>query len=77
MLGRFKMSINECLTKYERYMRKVFPPNTWKKTNLAIKGVIYDATILENVIKNLVKEELGSEDARLMDEQSEKNSCKM
>ena len=80
MLGRFKMSIDECLTKYKKFMNTVFPPDTWtqwKERNLLLKGVIYDATTLEGVIKSLVKEQLGSEDALLMDEQSEKDSCKM
>lgn len=77
MLGRFKMSIAECLTKYKELMNTVFPPDTWKKLNLLRKGAMYDATTLERVIKNLVKEKLGFEDAPLMDEQSEKDTCKM
>jgi hypothetical protein len=77
MLGRLKMSIDECLAKYKRFMNTVFPPNIWKKTNLLAKGAMYDASALEGVIESLVKEKLGSENALLMDEQSEKDSCKM
>jgi len=71
------MSIDECLTKYKDFMNTVFPPGTWKKFNLVRKGTKYDATTLERVIKSLVKEKLGSEDAQLMDEQSEKDTCKV
>jgi hypothetical protein len=76
MLGRLRMDVGECIERYKLFMSTVFQ-SSWKgKTgDLLANGAYYDATLLENVVKAIVKEKLGSEDAKLIDDN--KDGCKM
>ncbi|KAI1761318.1 acyl transferase/acyl hydrolase/lysophospholipase [Hypoxylon sp. FL1150] len=77
MLGRLKMSIKECIKKYETIIDKVFPNSIWKEgTEWLLKGQRYDATNLENIIKDLIREKLGDAEICLLDK-DEKNPCKV
>ncbi|KAK6531861.1 hypothetical protein TWF694_003026 [Orbilia ellipsospora] len=75
MLGRLRMSIDECIQRYEKVMGKVFPDGTWKTSSLVWNGHIYPEGPLEEAIKEIVKEKLGSADAKLIDDSE--NACKI
>ena len=70
MLGRLKMTVEECIANYREFMTKVFGSgwlskmNNWRKT-----GQFYDASILENVIKELLRK-FGKDDMLLYDKDS-------
>ena len=75
MLGRLKMTIDECIKKYKASMTKVFNANSLEKyARFAAKGQFHDAVVLEGVIKDLIQERLGKNDVDLLDEA---DSCKM
>ncbi len=75
MLGLLKMSVDECILKYEDFMKKIFNKGTVKKlASFAWGGQFYDATILENLIKDLIREKTGSSETLLRDEG---NPCKV
>jgi hypothetical protein len=63
MLGRLEITVDECIRQYLLLMEEVFTGCTW--WNYAWDGQFYDAGKLENVVKHLVKTELGNEDAPL------------
>ncbi|KAJ9497139.1 hypothetical protein H2202_007295 [Exophiala xenobiotica] len=75
MLGRFKMTIAECLAKYKQFMSDVFPKK--EGPNKIMPGGRYNATELEEIIKQLVKEKLGKDDMKLLDDSSQKDPCKV
>lgn len=78
MLGRLKMTVQECIDEYNNVMAKVFIPK-WGVTKLGlaiVKGEAYDHTILEKIIKDLVRRRLGNEEAQLLDMSAE-NTCKV
>lgn len=81
MLGRLRMSIDDCMRKYKEFMGVVFPTKAgWrKKGSLLWSGAQWDASDLEKVIKAVVAETLGGdpETVQLLDEESEKSSCKV
>lgn len=78
MLGRFKMTIQECKDKYKKFMGDVFPEHfKFVKDLKMLKGSIYDAKVLEGVIKGLVKERLKDENALLFDQNAKEDSCKV
>ena len=81
MLGRLKMSIEDCLRKYKDFMRVVFPDKSsfWKGKDIIWSGSKWDAKPLEKVIKSLIEETLHTdpEKVQLLDEQSEGDSCKV
>lgn len=83
MLGRFKMSIDECLKKYEAFMNVVFDPDTWwstKKWRATTTGAQWSAEPLEKVIKDLIRERMPGRDPEevlLMDEESKNDRCKV
>jgi len=74
MLGRLKMSIDECITRYEEFSHTVFGggKSKWRWTWY---GEFYDHQILENVIKEVVGKKLGNENALLLEEG--KPDCKV
>ncbi|CAO2648169.1 Nn.00g090910.m01.CDS01 [Neocucurbitaria sp. VM-36] len=79
MLGRLKMTIDECIEKYQQFMTTVFK-SSWKgKTgDLLANGTYYDASLLEKVVKDIIREKLGNEDVKMLDESEKaKNACKV
>jgi hypothetical protein len=65
MLGRLKMTIQQCIDEYNNIMGKVFI-RKWSITEA------YDSKVLETIIKNLV----GGADKKLLDTSSD-NTCKV
>lgn len=82
MLGRLKMSIDECIKKYDEFMKIVFP-DQWTITKwgkILGTGQKWSAQPLEDVVKQLIKERLKTnhpEDIQLMDENSKNDPCKV
>ncbi|CZR57037.1 uncharacterized protein PAC_06926 [Phialocephala subalpina] len=74
MLGRLKMSIKECIDNYNEVMVKVFPKVVSGAWN-AGGGSRYEASKLEKAIREVVKKQLGNEEALLFD--SSDNPCKI
>ncbi|KAK6524472.1 hypothetical protein TWF281_011380 [Arthrobotrys megalospora] len=78
MLGRLKMTLEECIAAYLSVMGKVFPKGAWysKTVNLAWSGNYYDEKPLENAIKEIVGQKLGDPEAQLLDTNPE-STCKI
>ena len=75
MLGRLKMTVHECIEKYQGFMTKVLNAGRWgKNMQFVRKGEFYDASVLEGVIKDLIREKLGKNDVELL---YEGDPCKM
>jgi hypothetical protein len=77
MLGRLKMTIDDCIKAYLSLSGKIFADHNnfvARAFRFLTEGVQYDAHVLEAAIKSVVKEHLGSEDATFYDE---KSSCKV
>ena len=83
MLGRLHMTVDECIEYYQKFMGTVFKHGWFKKgKNLLVKGGLYNATTLELLIKDLLREKLGRDDVNLLDEDDfesgeKKRRCKM
>jgi hypothetical protein len=75
MLGRLEMSVDECIEKHKDFMKKVFAVSWRNKVRTLTDGAKYDETVLESCIKEVVKEKLGNEDAKLLDDREE--ACKV
>ena len=83
MLGRLKMSAQECLDEYDSVMKDVFGSG-WlhkyiqKPADYLLSGDFYSGEQLEKVIKGLLSKKLpagqNADDALLLDES---NPCKM
>ncbi|KAF8522563.1 acyl transferase/acyl hydrolase/lysophospholipase [Hysterangium stoloniferum] len=77
MLGRLKMSADECIQIYQGLIKKIFPaPLTalQKGSNLAINGEFYNHVTLENAIKDVISQRLGGDaDAKLLSD----DGCKI
>ncbi|THZ12493.1 hypothetical protein D6C89_10792 [Aureobasidium pullulans] len=71
MLGRLEMSVDECIEKYKDFMKKVFAVSWRNKVRTLTDGAKYDETVLGSCIKEVVKEKLGDEDAKLLDDREE------
>lgn len=73
------MTIAECLAKYKEFMDIIFPTDRWTNWYLLKDGAKWDAGVLEKVIKKLIRDKLQRDPDRvlLMDDQSEKDPCKM
>lgn len=74
MLGRLKMSIQDCIDSYNQVMKQVFPSvasGAWNALGLNR----YKASDLEKAIRAVVLKKLGNEEALLYD--SSDNPCKM
>jgi hypothetical protein len=81
MLGRLKMTIQECIDQYNNVMKEVFVPKSdLKKKGLVVMyGEAYESSVLETIIKALVQkrlQKLGSTNEQLLDESSS-NTCKV
>ncbi|KIJ30084.1 hypothetical protein M422DRAFT_187616, partial [Sphaerobolus stellatus SS14] len=68
MLGRLRMSINDAIDCYDGLTKTVF-----KATQVGRDGK-FKHKVLEKVIKDVVKKQLGTEEERLLD--SRNNACK-
>ena len=84
MLGRLKMTIGECISCYEEFMKQVFPPGKhWYPkaalVDIALKGEKWDSGKLEEVIKKLIEKKLGQppDDVLLQDENEPDPPCKV
>ncbi|KAL1614869.1 hypothetical protein SLS54_009423 [Diplodia seriata] len=69
MLGRLRMSVDECLDAYRKFMSDVFDHGVIVKAwNYTLKDGLYSAQTLEKIIRDLIRERLGRDDAILNDE---------
>ncbi|OMP83872.1 hypothetical protein BK809_0001255 [Diplodia seriata] len=69
MLGRLRMSVDECLDAYRKFMLDVFDHGVLVKAcNYTFKNGLYSAQTLEKIIRDLIRERLGRDDAILNDE---------
>jgi hypothetical protein len=84
MLGRLKMTVQECLDEYSALMNEVFGSGWFhdhvtKPARYAATGAFYSAETLEKVIKALLRKRLpvgeDADNALLLDDKE--NSCKM
>ncbi|KAI1412648.1 FabD/lysophospholipase-like protein [Hypoxylon sp. FL1857] len=66
MLGRLKMTVDECIKTYEEIMGEIFCGN--KYLEYLKRGEFYSAENLEKVIKRLIKERIKDQEALLIDE---------
>ncbi|KAE8402715.1 acyl transferase/acyl hydrolase/lysophospholipase [Aspergillus pseudonomiae] len=74
MLGRLRMSVDECIHEYEKFMNQVFT-NTWREAAENLVNVTkYNTSKLENVLRGVIKERTKNEDEPLLDEG---NECKV
>ena len=71
MIGRLRMSIDEAIKYYDSLTKRVFSEG--KKT---IGDGKFKATVLEDVIKEIVETKTGDADSHMMDTHSEGNVCK-
>ena len=60
------MTIDECIEKYYAIAQEIFKGGK-SYIRRFIKGEFYDYKVLERVIKMVVKEKLGSEDALMFE----------
>lgn len=76
MLGRLRMDVRQCIQKYEEFIHKIFDIGMLSKIwNFGVKNDQYDPKTLEDAIKQVVKEQLGDENAPLFE--GESPSCKV
>ncbi|CEJ54942.1 hypothetical protein PMG11_01228 [Penicillium brasilianum] len=84
MLGRLKMTVQECLDEYSALMSEVFGSgwihdHVTKPARYAVTGAFYSADTLEKVIKSLLRKRLpageDADKALLLDEKED--SCKI
>ncbi|KAJ2921098.1 hypothetical protein H1R20_g15995, partial [Candolleomyces eurysporus] len=75
MLGRLRMSIDECLAEYEGLAKEIFGSNIFGKIdNASDTGARYSPTILEDRVKRIVKQRTGNPDEPMRDP---KDECKV
>ena len=79
MLGRLKMTVKETIEKYKAFMNKIFGKSKIKKDfDVARTGFYYDASTLESVIKDVVREKLGTDDAPLLEDKvGDEHQCRV
>ena len=71
MLGRLRMSVSDAIRCYDSFSEKVF-----SKGKKVVGDGKFKASILEDVIKEIVEEKTGDTDTRMMDSRPEQESCK-
>lgn len=70
------MTVDQCIEAYERLASKIFSEDILTKINdWARFGARYSDTVLENAIKEIVKQYAGDEDAPMRD--PSENPCKV
>ena len=70
------MSVEECITKYNDFMKNVF--DLWEITktkNYLLNGAQYDTGTLEKIVKNLIKDKLNDDEVDLFD--AKNSPCKV
>ncbi|PPQ86546.1 hypothetical protein CVT25_007204 [Psilocybe cyanescens] len=68
MLGRLRMSVDECIAAYEKLASKIFDAGIMSKIgNGASTGARFSSTVLEEAIKEVVKQTTGNADASMRD----------
>ncbi|RVD89309.1 uncharacterized protein DFL_000323 [Arthrobotrys flagrans] len=81
MLGRLKMSLDECIAAYLKVMGKIFPQTSKFEKCTKLSGDFYDEKTLEDAIKEIVGQKLGDPEAQLLDkdldEKNPDNDCKI
>lgn len=77
MLGRLRMTVDDCIQKYHDFMVQVFNKGfVEKRADFLVNGVFYDEGVLEGLIKQLVQEKTGDSEAKLLEEGGEP-ACKV
>ncbi|KAJ3516977.1 hypothetical protein NLJ89_g797 [Agrocybe chaxingu] len=75
MLGRLKMSVDECIEAYEKLASKIFNAGIMSQAGSAsASGARYSATVLEEAIKEVVKTYAHDPDAPMRDPE---DGCKV
>jgi predicted acylesterase/phospholipase RssA len=75
MLGRLRMTVQECIKTFYSIAEKAFSVSLLSKAwGLVTEGARYDEKILEKAIKAVIKEKLGDENAPM---RSAGNECKV
>lgn len=67
MLGRLKMSIDEAIKAYQRFAETVFAGYSTKFLEFLEKGFFYKGSVLEECIKEIVKERTGDSESSFLD----------
>ena len=76
MLGRMRMSIDECIEAYNTLASKIFSAGLLTKIkDGADTGARFSADVLEQAVKAVIKKYAGSEDAPMRD--PDVNGCKV
>jgi hypothetical protein len=71
MLGRMKMSVQDCIQAYQDLGRVVFG-----KPMGPLHDHMFDSGLLEEETKKIVRERLGTDDAPLLQPLESDNDCK-
>ncbi|KAF5360636.1 hypothetical protein D9756_004637 [Leucocoprinus leucothites] len=76
MLGRLRMTIDQCIKAYERLSTQIFGASMARKVEDVIHtGARYSASALENAVKEIVKQYTGDEEALMRD--TSESPCKV
>lgn len=68
MLGRLRMTIDECIATYNELAEEIFASTVFAKIdNASDTGARYSAKALEDAIKKIVKRKTGNPDALMRD----------
>lgn len=82
MLGRLRMSLEECAQEYIRLGEKIFTPRRAKFSLMRVPDLLnakgaFDSTAFEAAIKAIVEKRLRSAQADLIDEHDPNPQCKV
>ena len=68
MLGRLRMTVDECIATYNELAGEIFGSTVFAKIdNASDTGARYSAKALENAVKKIVKRKTGDPDAPMRD----------
>lgn len=82
MLGRLRMTLDECLEAYTELARTIFKPKRYKydvfnrARDLLSAKERFNSSKLEHVVKDIIRERTGNENTSLH-EPSESSACKV
>lgn len=79
MLGRLRMSLEECEAAYIKLSEKIFQPKRWRYSAMKLLDTVsmkerYDSKVLERTIRKVIKDRTGNEHEML---KSQKEGCKV
>ena len=82
MLGRLKMSLDECEGAYLELSQKIFRPKRYKYNPMKLIDSFslserFDSKVLEVLVKKAIKEKTGDAHALLCDKDSTSPGCKV